>query len=154
MLQKRCLSWWIYEWLGKIHWNTKYGRYYWSRLLVCKNSLQKFQNKEFRKRAWFTCSKRCIIVSAVFENFRNVSWNIWGWPCKFFSICWVFFHKHSRITGLPGKAEGISLSPHYHFHPLYRYLDISWAIPAESSPLHMASSRTRTGNRWFPSAGG
>ena len=29
----------------------------------------------------------------------------------FFSI-WVFFHEHSRITGLQGKGEGISLTPH------------------------------------------
>ena len=60
----------------------------------------------------------------------------------FFSI-WVFFHEHSRMTGLQGKGEGISLTPHYHFHPLHRQLDISRAITAESSPLHIASSRTR-----------
>ena len=42
----------------------------------------------------------------------------------FFSI-WVFFHEHSRITGLQEKGEGISLTPHYHFHPLHRQLDIS-----------------------------
>ena len=35
----------------------------------------------------------------------------------FFSI-WVFSHDHSRIPGLEGKGEGISLTPHYHFHPL------------------------------------
>ena len=69
----------------------------------------------------------------------------------FFSI-WVFFHEHSQITGLQGKGEGISLTPHYHFHPLHRHLDISRAITAESSPLHIASSRTQTGNLWFPSA--
>ena len=28
----------------------------------------------------------------------------------FFSI-WVFFHEHSRITGLHEKGEGISLTP-------------------------------------------
>ena len=32
----------------------------------------------------------------------------------------VFFHKHSRMTGMQGK--GIQLSPHYHFHPLLRHL--------------------------------
>ena len=69
----------------------------------------------------------------------------------FFSI-WVFFHDHSRITGLQGKGEGISLTPYYHFHPLYGHLDISRAITAESSSLHIACSRTRTGNVWFPSA--
>ena len=43
---------------------------------------------------------------------------------EFFSF-WVFFHEHSRITGLQGKGEGISLTPHYHFHPFHRHLDIS-----------------------------
>ena len=63
----------------------------------------------------------------------------------------VFFHDHPRITGLQGKGEGISLTPRYHFHPLHRHLDISRAITAESSPLHIASSWVRTGNVWFPS---
>ena len=70
--------------------------------------------------------------------------------CFFFSI-WVFFHEHSRITGLQEKGEGIYLTPHYHFHPLHRHLDISRVITAESSPLHIGSSRTRIGNLWFPS---
>ena len=69
----------------------------------------------------------------------------------FFSIS-VFYHDHSRITGLQGKGEGISLTPRYHFHPFHRHLDISQVITAESSPLHIASSRTRTGNLWFPGA--
>ena len=47
-----------------------------------------------------------------------------------------------------GNAEGNSLTPHYHFDPLHKHLDISWAITAESSPLHIASSRTQTGNLW------
>ena len=67
----------------------------------------------------------------------------------FFSMR-VFFHEHSRITGLQGKGNGISLTPHYHFHPRHRHLDISQAITAESSPLQRASSQTRTGNLWFP----
>ena len=46
---------------------------------------------------------------------------------------WVFFHEHLRIARLQGKGEGISLTPNYHFHPLYRHLNI-------------ASSWTRTGN--------
>ena len=71
--------------------------------------------------------------------------------CFFFSV-WVFFYDHSRITEQQGKGEGISLTPQYHFHPLHRHSDISRAIAAESSPLHVASSRTRTGNLWFLSA--
>ena len=70
----------------------------------------------------------------------------------FFFSMWVFFHEHSRITGLQGKGEGISLTPHSYFHPLHRHLDISRDFIAESSPLYIASSRTRTGNLWFPSA--
>ena len=67
----------------------------------------------------------------------------------FFSI-WVFFHDHSQITGLLGKGEGISLTPHYHFHPFQRHLDISRAVTAASSPLYIACTRTRAGNVWFP----
>ena len=69
----------------------------------------------------------------------------------FFSI-WVFFRKHSRFTGQQEKEEAISLSPLYHFHSLHIHLDISRPITVESSPLHIASSRTQTGNLWFPSA--
>ena len=64
----------------------------------------------------------------------------------FFSI-WVFFHEHSRFTGQQGKGEGIYLTPLYHFHPLRGHLDISWAIAAESSPLHMPRSITTTQKR-------
>ena len=67
---------------------------------------------------------------------------------KIFSI-WVFFHEHSRITGLQGKGEGISLTPHYHFDTHYRHWDISQA--AEISTLHIANSRIWTGKLWFPS---
>lgn len=34
----------------------------------------------------------------------------------------------------------------YHFHSLHRQLDISLAITAAYSPLHIASCRIRTGN--------
>ena len=67
----------------------------------------------------------------------------------FFSI-WLFFCKHSWCTGQQGKGEGIYLTPLYHFHQLHRHLDTSWVITAENSTLHIASSRTRTGNLWFP----
>ena len=71
--------------------------------------------------------------------------------CFFFSI-WVFFHEHSRVTGLQGMGEDISLTPHCHFHPLCSHLDISRTITTDSSPLHIASSWTRIGNLWFTSA--
>ena len=65
---------------------------------------------------------------------------------------WVFFHEHSQFTGQQGKGEAISLTPLYHLHPLHRHLDISRAIAAGSSPLHIASSQTQTRNLWFQSA--
>ena len=66
----------------------------------------------------------------------------------FFSI-WVFFYEHSRITGPQGKGEGISLTPHYHYHQLHRQLEISRAIAAKSSPPHIASSRLEPGTFGF-----
>ena len=60
-----------------------------------------------------------------------------------------FISRTFRIQGHQVKGEAISLTLLYHFH---RPLDIYRAITADSSPLHIASSRTRTGNIWFPSA--
>ena len=68
------------------------------------------------------------------------------------SFILVFFQEHSRFPGQQGGEEGISLIPLYHFHTFHRHLNISWAISAESSLLHIASSRTQTRNLWIPSA--
>ena len=73
----------------------------------------------------------------------NINFHRWLFYLFFFFFSlWVFFQNHSQITGLQGKGEGISITPHYHFHPLHIHLDISWAITAESSPLHIGSSRS------------
>ena len=80
----------------------------------------------------FTVNRQCLWKKTLIEkkvNEKNTELSPFVF-CFLFSI-WVFFHEHLRITGLQGKAEGISLTPHYHFHPLHRHLD---------------SSRTRTGN--------
>ena len=69
--------------------------------------------------------------------------------CIFF-LSGFSFHKHSRIAGVQGR--GVGIKSHYHFHLLHRRLHISRTITAESSPLHIASSRTRTGSLWFPNA--
>ena len=60
-----------------------------------------------------------------------------------------FLLRTCTFTGQQGKGEATSLTPLYHFHPLHRHLDISQPITAESSPLHIASGRTQTGNVWF-----
>ena len=68
----------------------------------------------------------CIDIICLFQLDENV--------LIFFSIS-VFFHEHSQFTGQQEKGEAISLIPLYHFHPLYRHLDITRGITAESSPL-------------------
>ena len=99
-----------------------------------------------------------VEIRSYMSSYNQVWWMWTRWTMIYkmnemdFLSIWAFFHKHSRITGLKGKGEGISLTPHYHFHPLHRHLGISRAVAAESSPLHIASSRTRTGNLRFPSA--
>ena len=45
-----------------------------------------------------------------------------------------------------GRGEAIYLNPLYHPHSLHRHLGISRVLTAESTPLHIASSWTRTGN--------
>ena len=82
-------------------------------------------------------------------NFNLVLREFFTYIFLFVFSIWVFFHNHSRITRLQEKG-GISLTPHYHFHPLHRHLDISQAITAGRSPLRIGSSSwTRTRNLWF-----
>ena len=62
---------------------------------------------------------------------------------RFFFVFFFYLGFLSRtftIHGTAGKGEGIYLLPVYHFHPLHRHLDITRAITAESSPLHIAYS--------------
>ena len=68
----------------------------------------------------------------------------------YFSI-WDSFHDYSRFTGQQRKGEAISLTPLFHFHTLQRHLDISRENAAGSSPLHIISNRSQTGNLSFPS---
>ena len=61
---------------------------------------------------------------------------------KLFFLTFLF-HYHSRMTVMQGKRDGISLTPHRHFHPLHRYLYIRRVIVAGSSPV-------RIGKSWEP----
>ena len=64
-----------------------------------------------------------------------------------FLFIYLFFlsgfssHKHSWSTEQQWRREVLSLTALYHFHPLYRHLDINLTITAEISPPHIASSR-------------
>ena len=62
-----------------------------------------------------------------------------------------FFFVVSGTTGLQGKGEDISLTPHYHFHPLHRHLDISRAITTESPIAHYGKSLISVFQHFFGS---
>ena len=73
------------------------------------------------------------------------------------SNIYTFFHRGFLSESFTnqrnaGERKGNSVTPHYHFHLLHRHVDFSRMIAAESSPLHISSSRTPTKNLWFPSA--
>ena len=60
-----------------------------------------------------------------------------------FQICVsvpVIFHEYLRFTWQQGKDEAISLILLYHFYPLHKHLDISWAIAVDSSPSNYQSN--------------
>ena len=58
--------------------------------------------------------------------------------CRYSSLFISRMDRHVYFD-LCGKtvALGISLAPHYHFHPLHRRLDFSRAIVPGSLPLHI-----------------
>ena len=91
---------------------------------------QKCNNTSWFKAMW-QCRKEFLKGTA-----QKMKFSIIDFFSKFFFSILVFFHEHSRFTGQQGKGEGL-----YHFHPLHRHLDISRAITAESSHLHIAGSR-------------
>ena len=106
-----CLSLWTYWWLGKIYSNIitwkrrflhslKYERYYWYRLCARKKILQRFWNKTFRRISGFVSSKRYIIVSCVFEKFRNICREIYELDhAKFLSgprLVWQIALKNTK----------------------------------------------------------
>ena len=104
---------------------------------------------------WFSdgCDLKMTMAVHIVWLFIFLFIYVWFFIFLFIYLFYLgFLSRTSWITGLPGKGEGISLTPHHHFHLLHRHLDISWATTAESSPLHIASGRSRTGNFWFLSA--
>ena len=67
---------------------------------------------------------------------------------SFFLIGFSF--TNIMIHRTAGKGW-VTLYTFHHFHLLHKHLDISQVVAAKSTPLHIAGSRTRTGNLWFPS---
>ena len=67
----------------------------------------------------------------------------------FFLSGFSFTDIHHSQDNRGRGSLSLSLTALYHFHLLHRHIDISQAITAESSPMHIASSRTWTRNLCF-----
>ena len=121
-------------------WCSKKTRKNWQNPKYNFNASNSTTLEKISKACWI-CSKlkkkhtrryHCRRFGVFIVNFKQILLSVW-----------VFFHEDSRIIGLQGKGKEIFiLSPHYHFQPLHRNLDISQEINAENSLLHIASSRT------------
>ena len=59
----------------------------------------------------------------------------------FFFLTGFSLTSHLRVAGQQRKGTPI-LTPLCLFHSLHKYLDVSQAITAESSPLHLATDLT------------
>ena len=84
----------------------------------------------------------CVPYALTMEPALSSRKSNWHFSFFFFLLSVFFFtiiHESQDCKGRGG---------HY-FHPLRRHLDLSQAVTAESSALHIGSSRTRYGNLWF-----
>ena len=85
-----------------------------------------FSSSTWRRRSewlnsYFRISCFFLLSFTTLHRGKYSNLTLFSYPIFFFFFFWVFFHEHSRITGLQGKGEGISLTTHYHFHPLHRH---------------------------------
>ena len=62
--------------------------------------------------------EKIAILRKYADGYAATSLTLHSSVCVFFSF-WVFFHEHSRFTGMQGKWKAISLTPLYYFHPLH-----------------------------------
>ena len=110
------------------------------------------------RKPYYTLLSPCLIYCMIFEEkyfscyiLLTDQISLSGFLFFFFFLSGFSITTIHESQDCRGRGRAF-LTPHYHFHPLLRHLEISRAITAESSPLHIASPRTRTGNLWFPSA--
>ena len=76
---------------------------------------------------------RCFPVN--FEKFPRTAFIIEHLPWLLLTACrylLFFLFSSTNIHESKDCREGISVTPHYHFHPIDRHLDISRAITAEN----------------------
>ena len=98
------------------------------------------QKKCAKKRTKWTNAPYFFQMQAVTRNTNST----------FFYLGFLSHDIHI-FQGSKGRGRPI-LIPLYNFHLLHKHLCISWAITAESSPMHMNSGQSQTENRWFPNA--
>ena len=107
---------------------------------ICRNLTFPFSSSEmviFLQRDKFLSSRNKLFLGSLV-----------GLHIFFLFFCLSFLSRTFTIHRTAGEGGGyISLTPLYNFHQLHRHLGISRAITAESSPLYIASSRTRIWNR-------
>ena len=104
-----------------------------------------------------TLSQRFFTRKTILKNIVKFARKLLYWSLVFSNVFFffrsgVFFTTIRESQDCRGRGRAFLLTPHYHFHRLHRHLYISRAITAESSPLHIGNSRTRTRKFWFPSA--
>ena len=148
-----------------IHFKTTFPRLLFS-IIFCNQNSSQTLSIEF----WCSSSPYFCISNFRFELVNDLPYAIWQnlltsfpFTCiyfftgiipfrlfflRYFFSTWVLFHEHSWFTGQQGKGEAVSLTPFYNFHPLQRHLNINRTITAKRPLLHIASSRTKTGNIW------
>ena len=91
-----------------------------------------------KKKGIKTFNIKIIKETQKFSFWKKVLMMTFTWLIFFFFLGFLSQTFTNHRTA--GEGEGIFLTPHYHFHLLYRHLDISWVITAESSPLYIANS--------------
>ena len=117
----------------------------------------KFLQRVYCKASLDLWLQRQQTIDFIFRSLKHFIWFdfmtvIFKKKHQCFFFVYLGFLSRTFTNHRTAGEGGISLTPPYHFHPLHRHLDISRAITAESSPLHIASSRTQTGNSCFPRA--
>ena len=79
--------------------------------------------------------------------FSKTTFSRKSFPVYFFNLC--FLSQPFKNHRTAGEGWITRIARHYHSHLSRRHLEISWAINAGNSPLHIGSNRTRTGYLGF-----
>ena len=90
-------------------------------------------------------------ISKTFSK-MNIYLKVWSFCAHFIFFYLCFLSRtltNHRAAGEEGRQFFSSSLP---LPSALRHLEISLAIVAASSPLHIANSRTRTRKPWFPNA--